>query len=98
MIRPALQMGNGWHDAMPLQHRLLRAAASAGHRRARTDQIGGYLRGCDGSSVTFRDELGASIHPRGDGMTHSGVMAVELVRGTRCLPVPVCLRRQALPA
>ena len=39
---------------------------------------GGYLRGCDGSSVTFRDELGASIHPQGDGMTHSGgVFAVE---------------------
>ena len=29
------------------------------------------LRGCDGSSVTFRDDLGASIHPQGDGMTHS---------------------------
>jgi hypothetical protein len=46
-------------------------------------QIGGYLRGCDGSSVTFRNELGASIHPLGGGMTHSGVMAVELVRSTR---------------
>lgn len=45
--------------------------------------IGGYLRGCDGSSVTFRDDLGASIHPQGDGMTHSGVMAAELVRSTR---------------
>ena len=41
-------------------------------------QSGGYLRGCDGSSVTFRDELGAFIHPQGDGMTHSGgVFAVE---------------------
>ena len=44
---------------------------------------GGYLRGCDGSSVTFRDDLGASVHPQGDGMTHSGVMAAELVRSTR---------------
>jgi hypothetical protein len=33
--------------------------------------------------VTFRDELGASIHPQDGGMTHSGVMAVELVRSTR---------------
>ena len=49
----------------------------------RAGDNGGYLRGCDGSSVTFRDELGGSIHPRGDGMTHSGVMAVELVRSTR---------------
>jgi len=48
-----------------------------------TGHSGGYLRGCDGSSVTFRDELGASIHPQGDGMTHSGVMAGELVRSTR---------------
>ena len=47
--------------------------------------IGGYLRGCDGSSVTFRDELGASFHPQGDGMTHCGVMAVEFVRSTRLL-------------
>jgi hypothetical protein len=46
-------------------------------------QNGGYLRGCDGSSVTFRDDLGASIHPQGDGMTHSGVMAAELVRSSR---------------
>ena len=46
--------------------------------RPNTVQIGGYLRRCDGSSVTFRDELGASIHPQGDGMTHSGgVFAVE---------------------
>jgi hypothetical protein len=33
------------HDGMSPQNRLLRAAASAGHRRARTAQIGGYVSG-----------------------------------------------------
>jgi hypothetical protein len=32
------------HDGMPLQNRPLRAAASAGHRRSRTAQIGSYLK------------------------------------------------------
>jgi hypothetical protein len=58
-------------------------------------QIGGYLRGCDGSSVTFRDELGASIHPQGDGMTHSGV---ELVRSTRLFAGARTLTPPGLPA
>jgi len=39
VIRPALQMGNGWHEAMSLHNRLLRAAASPGRRCARTDPI-----------------------------------------------------------
>jgi len=39
---------------MPLQNRLLRAAASAGHRRARTGQIGGNVRiGPGGSRSLF---------------------------------------------
>jgi hypothetical protein len=77
---------------------LICAVRQRGQPGSQKRQIGGYLRGCDGSSVTFGDELGASIHPQGDGMTHSGVMAVELVRIPGCLPVPVCLRRQGLPA
>ena len=39
VIRPAPQAGSGRAQWMPLQNRLLRAAASAGHRRARTAQI-----------------------------------------------------------
>jgi hypothetical protein len=38
VIRPALQMGSGWARWMLRQNRLLRAAARAGHRRARTAQ------------------------------------------------------------
>ncbi len=41
VIRPALQMGSGWARWDAAAESLLRAAASAGHRRARTAQIGG---------------------------------------------------------
>ena len=41
---PARRMGSGWAGWVPQQSRLLRATASAGHRRARTAQIGRYLR------------------------------------------------------
>ena len=41
---PARRMGSGWARWVPQQSRLLRATASAGHRRARTAQIGRYLR------------------------------------------------------
>ena len=43
-IRPALQMAAAGHDGMSPQNRLLRAAASAGHRRNCTAQIGGSAR------------------------------------------------------
>jgi hypothetical protein len=44
VIRPVPQMGSGWARWDAAQNRPLRAAASAGHRRARTAQIGGYMR------------------------------------------------------
>jgi hypothetical protein len=47
------------------------------------------------SSVTFRDELAVSSHPQGDGMTHSGAMAVELVRSTRLSPGAPCMLTSA---
>ena len=70
-------------SSSPRQNNLICAQALVDTEQSVADHNGGYLRGCDGSSVTFRDELAASIHPQGDGMTHSSVMAVELVRSTR---------------
>jgi hypothetical protein len=43
-IRPHCRWAAAGQDRMPPQNRLLRAAASAGHSRARTDQIGGSVR------------------------------------------------------
>ena len=42
-IRPHSRWAAAGHDGMPPQNRLLRAAPSAGHRRARTAQIGTLL-------------------------------------------------------
>jgi hypothetical protein len=44
-IRPHSRRAAAGHDGMPPQNRLLRAAASAGHRRPQTAQIGGSARG-----------------------------------------------------
>ena len=57
-IRPHYRWAAAGHDGMSPQNRLLRAAASAGHRRARTAQIGGHFR--SGPSRSSRWVTGAS--------------------------------------
>ena len=54
---PALQMAAAGQDRMPPQNRLLRAAASLGHRHDRTVQTGGYLCRRPKTEVALRDRL-----------------------------------------
>ena len=51
----ATPMGSAGHDRMPLQNRLLRATASAGHRRTRTTRNGGSGARGHRDLVTERD-------------------------------------------
>ncbi len=65
---------------MPLQNRLLRAAASAGHRRARTGQIGGHATAAPGSAhVTERNPFAFLVCRRIAGAALEGRRA-ERVR------------------
>jgi hypothetical protein len=63
-IRPHSTWAAAGHDGMPPQNRLLRAAASAGHRRPRTAQIGGSLRERAKTWVALCDGLPVSLRPR----------------------------------
>ncbi len=74
-IRPHDRWAAAGHDGMPSRHRLLRADASAGRRRARTARSGGSAPGCRRLADHF------PWSSPGTGLVGAGLVFAERVTG-----------------